>query len=321
MRSGRRRVLGLFGGLIAAASAPSRGQARTPRIGVLTPADVQWDERAFRDELRRLGYTDANLQVIVKSAQGMLGRMRSLAEALVAQGVDVIVAANTPGGRAAAAATRAIPIVVGVVSEPGLVGVQNISRPEGNITGVTNMAGEIVAKRLEVLKEALPGAARVAGLVHPDEPIVRSQIADLGPAAAKLKVELRYFPVRTEPELHEAIAQAAQWRADALFRLAGQAATLDKRTASLAIERRIPAMLLTSTEVEAGALLSYFADHGAIWRRVAHYVDRLLKGAKVVDLPFERPTKFELAINLRTARALGVTLPREVLLRADRVIE
>lgn len=211
--------------------------------------------------------------------------------------------------------------MVGVVSAPDLVGVKNISRPEGNVTGVTNMAGEIVAKRLEVLKEVLPRAVRIAGLVHPEEPIVRSQTADLTPAAAKLGVELRYFPARTEPELREALAQAAQWRADALFRLAGQALTLDQHTASLAIERRLPAMLLTSAGVEAGALLSYFADHSAIWRRVAHHVDRLLKGARVVDLPFERPTKFELAINLRTARAIGVTVPREVLLRADRVIE
>ena len=312
-----RRSLLVLAGLAAAAPRALLGQPIRRRVGVLTPADAQWDEKAFREEFRRLNDAD----IIVRSAHGRLQELRPLAESLVASGVDVIVAANTPGGRAAAAATRNIPIVVGVVSEPELVGVRNMSRPEGNVTGVTNMAGEIVAKRLEVLKEALPRAERVAALLHPDEPIVRSQMADLAPAATKLKVALRYFPVRTEAELREALDQAQRWRADALFRLAGQAATFDKRTASLALERRIPAMLLTSTEVEAGALLSYFANHPAIWRRVAHYVDRLLKGAKVADLPFERPTKFELALNLRTARAIGVTVPRELLLRADRVIQ
>ena len=321
MRVGRRRLFGVLGAVAAGASLPSLGQARKPRIGVLIPSEVQWDERAFRDELGRIGYRDADLEIVIMSAHGKLQALRALADELVASGVDVIVAANTPGGRAAAAATSTIPVVVGVISEPALVGVKNISRPEANITGVTNMAGEIVAKRLEVLKEALPHAQRVAGLVHPDEPIVKPQVRDLVPAAAALKVELRYFPARTEADLRAALAAMAAWRADALFRLAGQAATLDRRTAALALERRIPAMLLTSTEVEAGALLSYFADHPAIWRRVAHYVDRLLKGAKISDLPFERPTKFELAVNLRTAHALGISIPRGLLLRTDRVIQ
>jgi putative ABC transport system substrate-binding protein len=316
MRGSRRRVLGVLGGLALAAGSVW-AQVRRPRVGVLVPADEQWDEAAFRDELSRL--VDADLEV--RSARGNLSALPGLASGLVASGPDVLVAANTPGGRAAAAATKTIPIVVGVVSDPGLVGVGNISRPDGNVTGVTNMAGEIVAKRLEVLKEALPGIRRVAGLIHPDEPIVRSQMADLRPAAAALGVELRYFPVRTEADLRAALADMGTWDADALFRLAGQAATLDKLTASLALEHRLPAMLLTSMEVEAGALLSYFADHSAIWRRVAQYADRLLKGTKVSDLPFERPTKFELAINLRTARALRIAIPPGLLLRADRVFE
>lgn len=321
MQSGRRRLLALLGTMMVAAPISSHAQPRRSRIGVLTPADVQWDQPAFLDELRRLGYGDGNAEIIIKSAHGKLGALHALADALIDTGVDVIVAANTPGGRAAAAATRTIPIVVGVVSEPELVGVKNLSRPEGNITGVTNMAGEIVAKRLEVLKETLPKAKRIAVLLHPDEPIVKKQIRDLAPAAAVLQVELRYLPVRTETDLRAALAEAATWRADALFRLAGQAATLDKLTANLARERRIPAMLLTRAEVEAGAFLSYFPDHAAIWRRVAQYVDRLLKGAKISDLPFERPTKFELAINLNTARALAITVPPNILLRADRVIE
>ena len=315
MRGSRRRVLAVLGGLALVPSSV-RAQVRRPLVGVLVPAEEQWDEAAFRDELSRL--VDADLEI--RSARGNLSALPALADGLVASGVDVLVAANTPGGRAAAAATNTIPIVVGVVSEPGLVGVRNISRPEGNVTGVTNMAGEIVAKRLEVLKEALPKARRVAGLIHPDEPIVRSQMGELQPAAAALGVELRYFPVRTEPDLRTAVADMRKWGADALFRLAGQAATLDKLTASLALEHRLPAMLLTRAEVEAGALLSYFADHPAIWRRVAQYVDRLLKGSKVSELPFERPTKFELAINLRTARALRIAISPELLLRADRVI-
>lgn len=316
MRGGRRRILGILGGL-ALAPVGARAQVRRPRVGVLVPAEVQWDEAAFRDELSRL--VEADLEV--RSASGRLSALPGLAKGLVDSGVDVLVAANTPGGRAAAAATKAIPIVVGVVSEPGLVGVRNISRPEGNITGVTNMAGEIVAKRLEVLKQALPAARRVAGLIHPDEPIVKPQMRDLEQAGAALQVEMRYFPARTEQDVRDAFAEAAAWRADAVLRLAGQALTLSDVTVRLSVERRIPAMMLTSAEVRAGALLSYFADHAAIWRRVAQYVDRLLKGAKVSELPFERPTKFELAINLRTARTLGIAIPPALILRADRVIE
>jgi putative ABC transport system substrate-binding protein len=320
MRARRRQVLvGVFGAA-AAGWLPVRAQPTSTAIGVLTPDDAQWDETAFRDELRRLGHGD-NVRILVRSAHGRLERLAGLARDLVGQAVRVIVAANTPGGRAAAAATKAIPIVVGAVSEPSLVGVRNISRPEGNVTGVTNMAGEIVAKRLEVLKEALPSAVRIAALAHPQEPIVDSQKADLAPAAAALKVQVRYFAARSAAEMRAALAEMAAWRADALFRLAGQAHTHAALAVRLAIERRMPPMMLTRADVEAGALLSYFADHPALWRRVAQYADRLLKGASVVELPFERPTKFDLAVNLRTARALGVTLPREVVLRADRVIE
>jgi putative ABC transport system substrate-binding protein len=190
----------------------------------------------------------------------------------------------------------------------GLVG--SLARPEGNVTGVSNMAGDLGAKRLELLKEALPGARRIALLLHPDEPIVAPQLRDLEPAGRRLGVELRRFPLRHNAEVERVLADVVRWRADAILRLAGQAITVGKRTAEVALERRVPAMLLQRPEAEAGALMTYFADHPALYRRAAPG-----------DLPVEQPTQFDLVINLATARALGLTLPPALLLRADKVIQ
>jgi len=312
--------------LIVAATlsaAASPGQPGPRRVGVLTPSAAQWEATAFRQGLGDLGYVEGqNLTIDVRSADGRLERLPALAAGLVRSDVEVIVGINYPGARAAMDATRTVPIVAVAIGDPvalGLVG--SLARPEGNVTGVSNMAGDLGAKRLELLKEALPGARRIALLLHPDEPIVAPQLRDLEPAGRRLGVELRRFPLRHNAEVERVLADIVRWRADAILRLAGQAITVGKRTAEVALERRVPAMLLQRPEAEAGALMTYFADHPALYRRAAHYVDRILKGAKPGDLPVEQPTQFDLVINLATARALGLTLPPALLLRADKVIQ
>ena len=258
------------------------GQAPGHRVGVLTPAASQWEADTFRQTLRDLGYVEGqNLRLDVRSADGRLDRMPALAADLVRAGVDIIVGINYPGTRAAMDATTTVPIVMVAVGNPialGLVG--SLARPEGNVTGVTNMAGDLCAKRLALLKEALPAATRVALLLHPDEPIVAPPLQG-----------------------------SSRPRAGCASSCGGSASA--PRPAS-----RVPSARSSGGgEAEAGALMSYFTDQPGIYRRVAQYVDRLLKGAQTADLPVEQPTKFDRVI--KTARALGLTVPQTLLLRAD----
>jgi putative ABC transport system substrate-binding protein len=314
-------LLGLAAGALGSA-ALALGKGRSHRVGVLTPADVQWERAPFVDELSKLGLrTDDNLILDVRSAGGDLRRLPGLAAQMVADGVDLVVAANTPAAQAAIAATASHPIVIGIVADPILLGfVPSLSRPGGRITGVTNMAGEIAPKRLQVLKEAIPAASRILGLYHPDEPIASPQIRSLQEVAPSLALELKFVAVRTAQDLERNL-QATEWPADAVFRLAGQGVTLEESTSRLALQYRLPVMSLVASGVRLGGLLSYFADHSALWRRAAHQVGRILGGDKPGDLPFERPSKFELAVNLRTAQTLGLTIPKAILTRADEVIE
>ncbi len=209
-----------------------------------------------------------------------------------------------------------------MVGDPiGLGFVTSLARPTGNVTGVSNMMGELASKRLALLREAVPGATRVALLYHPDEPIVAPQVRDLEAVGPRLGVRFRRLAVRTADDLARAVDAAVEWRADALLRLAGQATTLGVQTAQLALERRLPSMLVTAREVEAGALMSYYAADAAAYRRVADYVHRILQGSAPRDLPVERPTRYELVVNGRTARALGLVLPPSLLTQADRVID
>jgi putative ABC transport system substrate-binding protein len=299
--------------------------ARDPKrvVGVLTPGARQWRDDAFRDELGERGYRDGeNITVDVRSADDDLRRMDALARDLVARGPHVIVGVNTPGTRAALAATKRVPIVMAMVGDPVALGfVTSLARPTGNVTGLSNMVGDLAAKRLDILREAVPGATRIALLAHPDEPIVAVQMRDLEPAGRALGVEYRLLAVRTREDLSRAFDAAAAWRAHAVLRLAGQASAFGTETAQLALQRRLPTMLFTRRDVEAGGLMSYYIDDDAAFRRVAWYVARLLGGAKPVELPVEQPAKFELVINLRTARALALTIPPSLLLRADHVIE
>jgi len=293
-----------------------------PRVGVLTPAERQWEGAAFREALRNLGYVEgSDILIDVRSAEGKLERMPELAAALINSKVDVIVSVNTPSTRAAMEATKTIPIIMTAVGDPvGLGLVPSLARPGGNVTGLSNMSGDLAGKRLELLKEAVPRAKRIAVMMHPDDPIVPIQVKDINPTAARIGVALQIIPVREADELEGAFQRALQWRAQALLRLAGQATVIGPPTAELALKHQMPAMLLVRQDVEAGALMSYFTDQQALFRRAAMYVDKILKGTKTANLPIEQPTKFEFVINLKTAKQIGLTIPPNVLARADKVI-
>lgn len=293
------------------------------RIAVLTPSHTQWQPATFRDALQVLGYREGvNLKLDVISGNDELGRLPKLAEDLVATEPDVIIAVNTPGTRAAMAATSRIPIVSAIVADPVFLGiVKNIARPEANVTGVANMATDITSKRIALLKEAAPSARRFALFMHPDEPITAPQLQDVERSAPALGIEYRPFPMRNGEDLQRAFQLAAEWNAHAVVRLAGQGFALGADTGRLATQRGLPSMLMQKQDVEAGGLMSYFADHRELWRRVATYTDRILKGTSPSDLPFELPTRFEMVVNLRVAKALGLTLSPSLLARADEVIE
>jgi putative ABC transport system substrate-binding protein len=294
-----------------------------PKIGVLTPAERQWEGAAFREGLRSLGYIEgSNILIDVRSAEGKLERMPALTAALIHSDVDLIVSVNTPSTRAAMEATKTIPIIMTAVGDPvGLGVVSNLARPGGNVTGLSNMSGDLAGKRLELLKEAVPKAQRIAVMMHPDDPIVPIQVKDVNAAAARMGVELEIIPVRDASELENAFQRAVHWRAQGLLRLAGQATVIGPPTAQLALKHQLPAMLLVRQDVEAGALMSYFTDHQALFRRAATYVDKILKGTKRGEIPIEQPSRFEFYVNLKTAKQIGLTIPPNVLARADRVIK
>lgn len=324
MAADRRQALAAIA--LACLAVPRRAAAQQAqgryRIGVLTPSATQWQSAVFVAAMRELGYQDpASLTLIVRDAGGRLEALPGLANELVQAMVDVIVAVTTPGTRAAIAATGSIPIVMTEVADPLATGlVASLARPGGNVTGVTNLNREITAKRLQLLKETVPQLLRVAVLLHPDDPVAAPQAADVEATAAQIGVEPRFFPVRNVGELRDAFAAMAQWRAHAVLRLAGQALPLSRPTIELAVKHSLPMMLLTKQDVAQGALMAYDADRAELFRRAAHLVDKILKGAKPGDIAVEQPTRIELSINLKTARAIGLAIPSPVMLRADHLV-
>jgi putative ABC transport system substrate-binding protein len=315
---------------------PLASEAQPPtkvaRIGYLATGPLESPEQrsvldAFREGLRELGYVEGqNIVIEVREAAGVIERFPDLASELVRLKVDVIVATNSLTGRAVRQATTTIPTVVPIMGDPvgdGLVA--SLARPGGNITGLTFIGPQLVPKRLELLKEALPRVSRVAGLWHPGAYGGRTQddMMNQAEAAARtLGLELRLVAVRRPDELRRAFATIADTRADALFGFPSPMLfTERRRIVELATKQRLPSIFQDRAFVELGGLLSYGADITALSRRGAVYVDKILKGAKPADLPIEQPTKFELVINLKTARALGLTIPPSLLARADEVIQ
>lgn len=315
------------GAMLAASLQVTAQQTNQPvrSIGLLVPSRLQAmnEYPVFVETLRKLGYREGeNLRLLAKEAEGKLDRLPSLARELVDARVGVIVAFNTPGAHAAIDATRQIPIVITHVGDPvGSGFVTNLARPGGNVTGVSNMAAGIAPKRMAILKEAMPSAKRIAVLFNPRDPITAPQVRDLESAAAALAVEVRLFPVREPQELPDTFTRIMAWKAHSAMWLFGQHQLFQAMTIRLAAQHNIPVMVANASDVEAGGLISYRTDDAEVNRRTAAHVDRILKGVKPGDLPVEQPTKFELAVNLKTAKMLGLTIESSVLLRADKVVE
>ena len=279
--------------------------------------------QAFHKGLRDTGYSEGRDVVIQwRSANGDYDRVPELAADLVQRKVEVIVVDSTVAAQAVKRATSTIPIVMMVVADPvGSGVVANLAHPGGNITGFSLMTSELSAKRLQLLKEAIPQLTRVAVLWNPATPWHPKAIEDLKAVAPSLSLALSFVSVRTLEEIGPAFSTVRRQHAQALYFL-GDPFFFTNRMAFLkpASNARLPTIHTTRHYVDAGALMSYGANFADLCRRSAGYVDKILKGANPGDLPIEQPTKFELVINLKTAKALGLTIPQSIILRADEVI-
>jgi putative ABC transport system substrate-binding protein len=323
---GRRQFLRTSAALLVAPlEAVAQGPARTYRVGVLSDLPPSEAFGAFERRLTELGYiAGTNLVFDHRRAEGHVERLPALATELVRLQPDIIVSTGGQDSvRALKRATATIPVIFGAVEwDPIATGiVASLDRPGGNFTGLALLATELAAKRLELLREALPRATRVAVLWQRIR--AESQLKAVQEAAGSLKIQVVSLEVRNIPgDLDEAIRGALQQRAEALLVLGSPAFYPErKRLADLALKHRLPASFQRPAYADAGGLMAFGADIDGMFRRMAEYADRILKGAKPGDLPIEQPAKFELVVNLKTARALGLTFPPALLARADRVIE
>ncbi len=323
----RRAFLGTLGLLAAPLVAGAQQAGRVFRVGFLASYAASADTPlfdSFRQGMRQLGYEEGrNVAYETRWAEGRLERLPGLAAELVALKPDTMLVATTPAAMAAKKATRTIPIVMTSVGDPVGTGlVESLARPGGNITGNTNMIGEMAGKRLEILKQVVPRLSRVAVLGNPRDPIVAVQMRHAEAVARSLKVEVFLVEIRAVSELDRAFEAIVKRRADGLLRLGDPLVVPGrKRTSELALEHRLPALATRVEEVEAGLLMSYGPNRREQFRDAAVHVDKILKGARPADLPVEQATKFEMAINLKTAKALGLTIPPSLLQRADQVIQ
>jgi putative ABC transport system substrate-binding protein len=332
-RMRRRGFIGLLGGAIAWPFAVWAQQAaKVARIGYLVTGSFESAEaqaliNAFRQGLRERGYVEGqNILVEYRAADGKYDRLPGLARELVALNVDVIVAPATPAARAARQATATVPIVASLMQDPVGDGLgASLATPGGNITGFSLLGPELVPKRMELLKEALPNVSRVGVLWHPDafgERTTRDLLRETETAAQGLGVTLRFVSVRSPDEFDRAFSAIATERADALLVAGGPMLFVERaRIVDLAAKGRLPSMFNAREYVELGGLMSYGAGVNDLLRRSATFVDKILKGAKPGDLPVEQPTKFELVVNLKTMRELGLTISRDFLLLTDEVVE
>ena len=277
----------------------------------------------LRQSLRELGYVEGvNLVTEWRDAEGKTERFGDLAAELVRLKVDVIVAANPAATIAAKKSTASIPIVMVNTPDPVQLGlVVSLGRPGGNVTGTTTLSADLSIKQLELLKEAVPRAVRIAVLWNPSNPWHPLALKGLEAAARSLAVQLQILEMRGPEEFDNAFAAMTRERAGAVLVLADPMIFFHRtRLADLAAKRHLPAIYGLRGHVDAGGLMSYWADQADLYRRVGSYVDRILKGAKPGDLPIEQPTRFELVINLKTAKAIGLTIQQSLLARADEVI-
>ena len=320
----RRKFFTLLGGAAVGWPIAVRAQpSKVARIGVLYIglADAESFKKELRDGLRELGYVEGqNIAFEFRSAEGKLDRLPELASELVRLNVDLIVALYVPSALAAKQATREIPIVI-IAAEPIETGiVASWARPGGNITGVALMSAALVGKCVELFRDMLSATRRIAVLTNAADPLFAKLVVDQVELAGRITgIEIQPIMVRgPDEELDAAFATIARGRANAAV-IQGSLST--KRIADLALEHRLPAASTTRGFVDAGGLMSYGADGPAMFRHSAKFVQRILQGRQPNDLPIEQPTKFELAVNLRTAKAMGLTIPETFLLRADALLE
>jgi putative ABC transport system substrate-binding protein len=308
-------------------SASAQQPKKAPRIGFLTGDSLSAisDRReAFRQGLRELGYVEGkNIVIEWRSAEGKLDRVPALAAELVRLKVDVIVTGGATDTRAAKEATNTIPIVMAQDSDPvGSGFVASLARPGGNITGLSTLAPEVSGKRLELLKEIIPKLSRVAVLGISTRPGNAQSLKEVELAAGALKVKLQFLDVLDPKDIEAAFRAASKGRAEAVLVLQSPFFNSQrKQLVDLAIKSRLPATYPQTEYTEAGGLMYYGANTPDLFRRAATYVDKILKGTKPADIPVEQPRKFELIINLKAAKQIGLTIPPNVLVRADRVIK
>jgi putative tryptophan/tyrosine transport system substrate-binding protein len=311
-------------GAVATAQQPKK----VTRIGYLSsqdPAHESARAEGIRLALRELGYVEGqNIAIEYRYSEGKTDRAPELAAELVRLKVDIIIVAGGIHWIRAAKETKTIPVVmVGVGNDPVEAGlIESLARPGGNVTGLTNLSGKLAGKRLELLKEAVPKLARVAVLYQPATPANVLEVnEDLPVAARALKLRIKPWEVRATDGFERVFTALSQERPDGLY-VAGSPLTNanQKRIVSFALKNRLPSTYSEKVAVDAGGLMYYGADLADSYRRIAYYVDKILKGTKPADLPVEQPTKFELVINLKTAKQIGLTIPQSMLYRADRVI-
>ena len=326
----RRDFLIAAGALLAAPLAAEAQQAaKIARIGFLGNSTTALGHlrNAFLQGMRDLGYVEGrNLVIEYRYAEGQLERFPALAAELVALKVEVLVAPPTPAAQAAKRATTTIPIVFAGAGDPVTSGlVTSLARPGGNITGLSGLSPELVGKCLEQLKQAVPGVSRVAVLWQPGgqgERAEKDMLKEAEVAARALGMRLQFVEARGTADFDRAFSDMTKARAGALTVLPSSMFNTERRRlADLAAKSRLPAVYQLREYVDAGGLMAYGANLADLNRRAAAYVDKILKGAKPADLPVEQATKFELVINLKTAKSLGLTIPQTVLLRADEVIQ
>ena len=325
----RRMFLGtLAGGVVASPLAAGAQQAgKVYRVGFLGNSTAALEAnlvQPFREGLRDLGYVEGrDVLIEYRWADGKYDRFSALAAELAAAKVDVIVTAGTPAALAVKKTAASIPLVMVAVGDPVAVGlVADLARPGGNVTGLSSIAPELEGKRLELLREVVPKLSRVAVLWNPDNPFHAGSLKETRAAAQVLGIKVQLVGVRVSEEFPAAFAAIVKERAGALLMLADRIFLHNRaRIVDFEAKHRLPGVYAYRELVEAGGLMSFGPSYPGMHRRAAYYVDKILRGSKPADLPVEQPTKFELLISLKAARALGLTIPHSLLLRADEVIE
>ena len=323
--SSRRKFITLLGGAAAAWPLTARAQQPMPTIGILGSGSAAWSHlvSTLMQRLRELGYVENRTVAIeYRWAEGRDERYAAMAAELVGLKVDTIVALGTPAIVAARKATAVIPIVFPIASDPvgdGLVA--SLARPGGNVTGLSTLQPDLAGKRLEILREIIPGLSRLAVLANGHSPIAILNVGEVKAAAPKLGIEVNTLDVKRADDLAPAIDQL-KGRTQAIY-VVGDFFVFDNQVQinTLALVARLPTMHNGRGYVETGGLISYGTSLSDLFRRAGDYVDKILKGTKPADLPVEQPTKFELVINLKTAKALALSVPPTLLARADEVIE